>query len=63
MENKIKLLWLIFVLITLIIVQQCSVMIISKPAEEVNIDHQQRPDVEVMEKDKSNDYNDTIKGN
>ncbi len=60
MENKLKILWLIFIFIVLLIVQQCSVMIISKPNAPVNIDYHQKPDVDVTGKEKNKIENDTI---
>lgn len=44
---KLKLLWLFFAFIALLIIQQCSVMIISKTGGDVKIEEQRTPDVNV----------------
>ena len=43
---KEKMAWLIFILLIFVIIQQCSIMIVSKPNGPVNIDHQQKPEVD-----------------
>ncbi len=51
-DNRLKILWLMFAFFALMFVQQCSVMIISKPGGDVNVDHEQAQGTELTGKEK-----------